>query len=93
MRLVFVIVFLLAGCATRGICDYDMAASGWYAVGDPPSELQQETRRGTHWFRNNKGDFFACYGMKQRGVCGNAYSVYTKQADGGYREEEIVCTR
>jgi len=93
MRFCIVILFLLAGCATTGICDYDLAANGWHAIVGPPPELQHKRREGEQWFRNSKGDLFACYELKRGDLCGNTYSVYAKQEDGIYKEQEIICMR
>ena len=93
MRWSLVFVLLFAGCATPGICDYDLAGNGWYPVAAPLPELHYERREGTQWFKNDKGDFFACYQLKRGGLCGNAYTLYKKAENGSYKPEEIVCTR
>ena len=93
MRWSLLIVLFLGGCAVSGICDYNLAAKGWYPVVAPPSELQYQRIEGTQWFTNDQGDFFACHELKRRGVCGSTYRVYARDGKGGYKEQEIVCTK
>jgi hypothetical protein len=93
MRWCFVILLLLGGCATSGVCDYDLAANGWRTIVGPPLELQHGRDEGAQWFANERGDLFACHGLKRRGLCGNVYSVYAKQENGSFKEQDIVCTR
>jgi hypothetical protein len=94
MRFLLVMLALLGGCATPGICDYDLAAEGWYSIDSPPGDLKGIHRNADwHWFTNDGGDFLACYALRKRGVCGNVYTLYRRDKSQGFKEEEIVCTR
>ena len=83
-------IFLNA-CASVGVCDYPFAEKGWYSVSKPPSEIVDEFNVQSFWFADEKGNFLACGNLVGKKHCGNIYQIFSKQSNGGFREEEIVC--
>ncbi len=82
---------LLAGCAVRGPCVYELKERGWRPIEAPPAGLDhREALRDWYWFTNDSGDFLACLERASRSACDGGYVSYRKEQD--FKEEVIVCT-
>lgn len=88
---ILVICLLLGSCARIFVCDYPLTEEGWFLAQDVPEELTDQYNVNDQWFKNDKGDYFACPRMVGPHHCGNVYQKFNYLENGTYEAQEIVC--
>ncbi len=92
--LIIIVCFVAAGCAAAGSssCEFDLASPIWVRVEPKSNHEIAPISESSDWFVNSNGDYLICYNMGSDETCNGIYELFTRQPDGEFLRQEIVCT-